>query len=494
MVAAVLALIVTPIANDELGVELYGVWQAIVALTGYYGLLDLGIRAAVTQYIARHWSRGENEELGRLLSTALAITGAIATILLLGTIGLSFVADWFFDGAARESAPHAILVFGVGVAISFPMSVFGAAIQARERFDLANIIGITERVLCSALYVWALLTGKGIIALAWITTGTSVAAHIARGLIARRLLPGVPIAANLVCREKRKDLFGFGLYSFLVSMSDRLVLYTDTLIILILMSEAAVTYYSNGGSFIHHYLGLIAAIAWTLTPRATSFDALQNKAALRQMWYTGSRLIVQFATIVGAGLFFLGHDFIGVWLDPKFLLGEPYASSAVIMQLLALAALTRCLMTCGKQVLYGMREVRFLARLSVAEAVANIALSVPGVIFFGNIGVALGTLIPAVVVNLWLQPRFVAKKLGASYGLFLGNVVPPALMVFGAMGAASYASRALVPVTGWGTFAANVAFVGTVGVGVAWAFGLGPAERERVLRKLPWRTGSVERS
>ena len=39
-------------------------------------------------------------------------------------------------------------------------------------------------------------------------------------------------------------------------------------------------------------LKLIAAIAWTLTPRATSLDAQQDSSALQQLWLTGSRLIV----------------------------------------------------------------------------------------------------------------------------------------------------------------------------------------------------------
>jgi hypothetical protein len=136
-VAIALALIVTPYALRMLGDQQYGVWNVIVSLTGYYGILDLGIRSAVAQYVTRHWSHGDVPALNRVLSTSLAVTSLIAIVL----IGCSFVVatqcHWIFSatGEALASLQHAVLVFGIGVALSFPMAVFGSALHARERFE-----------------------------------------------------------------------------------------------------------------------------------------------------------------------------------------------------------------------------------------------------------------------------------------------------------------------------------------------------------------------
>ncbi len=39
----------------------------IVGMTGYYGLLDLGIRSAVGQYVTRYWTAGDMEGVNRTL-------------------------------------------------------------------------------------------------------------------------------------------------------------------------------------------------------------------------------------------------------------------------------------------------------------------------------------------------------------------------------------------------------------------------------------------
>jgi O-antigen/teichoic acid export membrane protein len=45
----------------------------LVSLVGYLGLLDLGVRGAVTRYVARFHRVGQHESAGRLASTALAV-------------------------------------------------------------------------------------------------------------------------------------------------------------------------------------------------------------------------------------------------------------------------------------------------------------------------------------------------------------------------------------------------------------------------------------
>src|SRR5882672_10468869 len=45
---------VAPYVVRHLGNEQYGVWTIVLSLTGYLGLLDLGVRGAVTRYTARY--------------------------------------------------------------------------------------------------------------------------------------------------------------------------------------------------------------------------------------------------------------------------------------------------------------------------------------------------------------------------------------------------------------------------------------------------------
>jgi len=63
----------SPLIVHHLGASAYGVWTLLVTLTAYLGLLDLGIRSAVTRYVARSESQGDHETGPQVASTALAI-------------------------------------------------------------------------------------------------------------------------------------------------------------------------------------------------------------------------------------------------------------------------------------------------------------------------------------------------------------------------------------------------------------------------------------
>ncbi len=42
------AFFLTPFVVNSLGSTAYGIWVLLMSLTGYYGLLDLGVSAALT--------------------------------------------------------------------------------------------------------------------------------------------------------------------------------------------------------------------------------------------------------------------------------------------------------------------------------------------------------------------------------------------------------------------------------------------------------------
>ena len=54
MQTAAITLLLTPFVLRELGTGRYGIWILTSSIIGYYGFLDLGFRAGVTQYLTRY--------------------------------------------------------------------------------------------------------------------------------------------------------------------------------------------------------------------------------------------------------------------------------------------------------------------------------------------------------------------------------------------------------------------------------------------------------
>jgi hypothetical protein len=82
--------------------------------------------------------------------------------------------------------------------------------------------------------------------------------------------------------------------------------------------------------------------------------------------------------------------------------------------------------------LFGVSRHRFLAALTVSEAVANFALSIYWGRLYGMSGVALGTLAPMAIAKLFIQPFYVCRHLDIPIGtyyvrLLAGSFLAPAL-------------------------------------------------------------------
>ena len=66
---------VTPILVHGLGEATYGLWSIVMALTGYYGLVDLGIGKASTKYIAEFDAKKDELAVRKVVDTSVYRSG-----------------------------------------------------------------------------------------------------------------------------------------------------------------------------------------------------------------------------------------------------------------------------------------------------------------------------------------------------------------------------------------------------------------------------------
>src|SRR5262245_27715105 len=170
VVNVVVTLKLSPIVVNRLGDSVFGLWTLLIAVVGYYGILDLGVRAAISHFVATYHARRDFEGVRRTLSTAMAALLVVAAVAALVTVVLAFkLTDWypsareaFLATSAPASARAVIYVLGFGFALSFPMAIFTTVLYAVQRIGLQNAIGISQTLVRALLYVWVLDAGYGI--------------------------------------------------------------------------------------------------------------------------------------------------------------------------------------------------------------------------------------------------------------------------------------------------------------------------------------------
>lgn len=451
----VIAFFLTPFVIESLGDRSYGIWAVLISLTGYYGLLDLGVRGALTQYVARYLAKGDLGAANRTVSTSLVLLAAAGVLVLMATgVVVVFLPRWLQVGSdGIADARIAAVLLGCQFALTPMMAVFSSLIYARERIDLNNMVGITSRIVTAGLVVWALRSGHGLVGLAGSHLAVSVVSWVANYRISRHLLPDLDISRRLFSRASMREIAGYGFFSFVARASGQIIENTDVLVVgLVLADTRAVTYYAVGAALVPYFRELLASVTRTFLPHMISLDARRDWQRLRGILLAGTRWSFFVAAVIAGGLFFAGEDFLVLWVGERFLAGTVYTSSGVILSVLAVAMLGRMLQYCGAQLLLATREVRFLAFLGTGEAVANLVLSVILIHQFGLLGVAIGSLIPALVSQLYLEPRFVLRKLELRWVEFLRSVLPGGLVALGTMALVSWTVSDSLLVETWSDF------------------------------------------
>src|SRR5262245_8683032 len=131
-----------PFVLRRLGVSGYAVWSLIISITGYLGLLDLGVRSAVTRFVARHQVRSEHNETSRIVSSAALFFTLSAGLAIIASAFISIFLIERFDipPEYRASARIVIVLIGSSIGTSLIGGVFGGILVGLQRFDIVNLL------------------------------------------------------------------------------------------------------------------------------------------------------------------------------------------------------------------------------------------------------------------------------------------------------------------------------------------------------------------
>src|SRR5690348_355222 len=138
--SVVVSFFLAPYVVNHLGTTAYGVWSLVISLTGYLGLLDLGVRGAVTRYVARFHAQADHQRSSQVASAAMAIFGGsgLATMSVSLLLAISVVGRMNIPAEYLPAARSVLVLTGISIAVSLINGVYGGMLIALQRFDLSN--------------------------------------------------------------------------------------------------------------------------------------------------------------------------------------------------------------------------------------------------------------------------------------------------------------------------------------------------------------------
>ncbi len=400
-----------PFVVHSLGNVYYGIWALISEFTGYLWLLDFGVRESVIKFVAQYHATDRRDELVATVNGALYLYSGVALVTLVAVGAMVFALPFIFNippdsvGTART----ALSLTGTQIALSFVFNVFTGVLMGLQRFYLVSRLGILFSLGRALLTVLALWAGQGIVALAAINLGVSTIVNLVVFRFARIHLPYYAPRLSLPSRERVRQIVGYAKYVVAHNVGQKIVFATDSIVIGVFLPVSMLTYWAIPGSLVNYLRQMMLMMAAVLNPISSDLDAKQDSARLRALFLDASKAAVLIGLPICIGFIVLGTRFVGLWMGPSFA-----SLSGSVLAILGLAQLVGLPAHCVGSVLYGLGRHRIIAVTRGVEAAANLALSVVLVRKIGLIGVALGTLIPHVVVAVGVLPVAMRRVLGIS--------------------------------------------------------------------------------
>jgi len=412
----VIAFFLSPFIVHHLGNLGYGVWVIIMSLVAYMGLLDLGLRGAVTRFVSKGSAQENHAESSQAVSGALWIRLWISSAIIVAGLILSAGFNHIFviPVALQQPARIALLVTAVTVSMNLWCGVFAGVLVALHRYDVTSGVSIVQAVLRAAGIVFLLRSGHGILALAIWDLCTGITANAITIVFCFRIYPQLKLVFGRPDRSTLIKLWNYSFWAFLINLALQVTYYTDNLVVGAFLSPAAVTLFAIGGILIGYSRQIVSSMTSTFTPLASTFEAQGSYQNLRRLVIHGTRAALLVSLPIEVALFFRGHTFIRLWM------GEQYAQpSGTVMQILLLSLVFSTANTTSAGIVYGMEKHKRIAIWGMIESVANLSLSVILVRRIGIYGVAWGTTIPSVIMEVFLWPSFICKLLAMPVRTYL---------------------------------------------------------------------------
>jgi len=458
VVPLVIAFFLSPVLISNLGDERYGIWALVESVLAYFALLDLGIGASIVRFVAKFDTTDDTEEVNRVFNTTFALFFACGIIVLLGTSGIVYCWERPFNVPLELADDFKLLLIllGINIALRLSLGVFPAFLMGLSKYPTICVIRSGVSVASACTLYFFITRGGGLKELGIISVSFTILEHIMLAVCAKYSFPALQVRARYVNNNTFRSIRGYSVWAFLSMIAGRISFSTDSIVIAAFLAPQYITYFAIAARLTEYAKSSMRVITTVLTPATSSLETQGKKQYIRTIFLRGTRYILYAFLPVQCGLIILGKPFLTLWL------GSEYAEmSYSVIVILAIPLGLAVSQSVTGRILYGIGQLRFFSMLVMTEAVLNVGLSLLLVRGMGIQGVAWGTAIPNVIMNIVLG-CYICRVLQISVKHYVrSSFVLPVILV--AIPAAIWCWGSLwLPVNTWSSFLA----IGVAGIAV----------------------------
>ena len=395
-----LSLLATPYIVHHLGKDAYGILALVIAVLGYFALLDLGLSTATVKYIAEYHAVGNQKMLQKVISSNLLIFIVIG---IGGGTLLAGVTPFLVNNVLRvppslaDVAEFAFYIGAVGFLFTMMLGVLTAIPNALQRYDISNLLGIIIASATTLGTVGLLAAGFWLREVVLWNLFLSVLSVVLYAVVVRYLLPDLPFRLFFDWPAFRQSL-NFGSMALIQRLSGTLLFQLDRFLIGALLGTVAVTFYVVPANLTKRIHSIVSRVTSIIFPLSSALHSTEQHLMLQRVYMRSAKFGLLAGSALAAPIAALSFPFLRYWMGLEFA-----QEGSAALTILALAYYMTSLTAVPSSVVHGIGRPEVNAFFSVGTGVLNVVFCLLLIPRFGLLGAAYANLTNGLVVPFYLH-------------------------------------------------------------------------------------------
>lgn len=467
-----------------LGTDYYGFWSLLWAIFMWMVVFNLGFGAATQKYTAEQLYE---RDIGKYNSVISIIFGSYVSIAALIAVCVS--AGVFFvpamtgltDPDKIAVCRDALLIFGLGTAVLFPLAMFSDILAGMRLIYVKNMVLMVVRV-GEALGVLTIIwLDGGFLGIVAYSVGINIFFNLLMWGMVKRRIGGFSLRIHFD-RQVFREIYNFSAFAYLNSIANLVIAKTDRFVLGAVLGLPAVSSYQIGTRLPEISQTLSSQFMDNVVPVSANLIHSGDRDGLRQILLSGMR----FSAFVAAGAGILFYALTPQTIRCLFEVNDAEAFAVCRWAMIAAFVVVAVRGVPSKYLLMAGNH-KYISVLTMIQAAISIALSIVLCRQMGILGVVFGALIPSAVFSLCFVLPKSMRSLGLGWDAVVSIFIKPLLVAvptyFICTGMVQWMGQAadrFFPLTG--IYVAGGAFY----LAASWFFVLTSRERQFVYAKIPF--------
>ena len=456
----------------------YGLYSLVASVISYLTILDLGFGNAIIRYTAKFRAENKIREQYEMFGMFLVLYSIIGVVAFVIGLGLYFNMDVLFQNTMTieefGKAKIMVLLMVFNVAFTFPMSIYGAIINAYEHFVFPRFINIIRILLNTGIMVVLLSCGYKALSMVILQTIFNILTLILNFFYCKYKL-----SIRLIFGKfnwgflKEVSLYSFWIFLFVIM--DRIYWGTGQFVLGAVIGTTAVAVYAVAIQLLNMYMQFSNAISSLFLPKVTNMVTTNNnKKEISDLFIRTGRLQFSILAYILTAFLCFGKQFVILWAGPE------YTDAYVISVLFFVPLTIPLIQNLGITILQARNQMEFRSILYIIIAIVSLFFQVLLSKLWGGVGCAIAVSGALIIGQIIIMNIYYSRKQYIEISRFWKEIFKMSIVPI-SLGSIVYVTNQFYSITTWWNFLISCLLFSIIYIPLFIKFSLNENERKLLI-------------